>query len=598
MSGAAGSNTADDTAPRSTFALIRDADRLLDAPSGMPGQIVGFAIAALFEGVCFALLLPVLRALLDDDPGGAVPWILGMFVAAAASGSALWITENRAYRVGVETMAGGMMHRVGNHAARLPLGWFTKENVGHLIQLVTESTVVLMTTPGLIVNRLVTLVVTPLSVVVVVMFVDWRMAMAMVAFAVPGFFAYRAVRRVAGREYESRATNESELAGRIVEFAQAQPVLRAAGLTDEGWVGLDAALTEDYRAVVHQLDVTSRPMRRYMVIVELGFVAVLTFGVLLAAGGRIGVAELMVVLVLAVRFVEPLSTLAGYGEGVALAEVALRRIAGFLDVAPLPEPLDPAEPGHTGIELTDVTFGYSGEPVVRGVDLTIPTGSTTAIVGPSGAGKTTLIRLMARAWDVDGGDARIGGRDVRDIGTEGVLSRVTTVFQHVYLFSGTIRDNVRLGRPDATKTEIEAAATASRLDEVIARLPDGWDTDVGEGGTMLSGGERQRVSIARALLKDAPILLLDEMTAALDYENEAAVTRAIAELCEHRTVVLIAHRLSTIAGANQIVYLDAGRIIESGSREDLAAAGGHYAQLMRRRADVEGWRIVGRRRSP
>lgn len=581
-----------ETDARSLFSLVGEVDRLLGASSGLRGQIVGFSIAGIFEGVCFALLLPVLEALFNDDPEAAVPWIAAIAVAAAASGVALWITENRAYQVGVERMSGGLMRRIGDHAARLPLGWFTKDHAGHLTQLVTESAAALTMTPAVIVSRIVTIIVTPVSVVVVVAFVEWRMALAMAAFGLPLFLAYRAVRRTVTPEYESRATSESELAGRIVEYAQAQPVLRAAGLTEEGWDRLDAALADDYQAVVHELEATSRPMLRYMAIVELSFIVVLALGVLLATEGSIAIAELMVVLVLAVRFIEPLSTLAGMGEGVSLAQVSLARIADFLAVSPLPEPADAVEPEDATIELRDVTFGYGDTPVLHSVDLLAPAGSTTAVVGPSGSGKTTLARMINRSWDVDDGAVTIGGHDVRAIGTEAVLAKLAMVFQHVYLYSGTILENVRLGRPDATTDEIEAVARAARLDEVIDRLPEGWQTPVGEGGTLLSGGERQRVSIARALLKDAPIVLLDEVSAALDTENEAAVTRAIEELCRDRTVIVIAHRLSTIRGADQIAYLDAGRLLESGTHDELIGAGGYYAKLHERRAAAEGWRIV------
>jgi ATP-binding cassette subfamily B protein len=202
-----------------------------------------------------------------------------------------------------------------------------------------------------------------------------------------------------------------------------------------------------------------------------------------------------------------------------------------------------------------------------------------AVVGPSGAGKTTLLQLLARFYDVDAGAVRIGGVDVRAIGNEELMARIAFVFQDVYLFDGTIEENVRLGRPDADAAEVLAAATAARLDEVIERLPDGWTTKVGEGGALLSGGERQRVSIARALLKNAPIVLLDEVTSALDPANETAVHEGIERLMKDRTVVMVAHRLRTVERADRVAFLDNGRVTEQGSHDELLHRGGHYAEF-------------------
>ena len=207
----------------------------------------------------------------------------------------------------------------------------------------------------------------------------------------------------------------------------------------------------------------------------------------------------------------------------------------------------------------------------------MPQGQRLAVVGPSGAGKSTLLQLLARFYDVDAGSVRIGGVDVRDIATDQLMSQVSIVFQDVYLFDGTIAENVRLGRRDATDDEVRAAASAARLDEVITRLPGGWQAKVGEAGTLLSGGERQRVSIARALLKNAPIVLLDEVTSALDPVNEAAVHAGIERLMAGRTVVMVAHRMRTVRRADQVIFLDDGRIVEAGRHDELLRHNGRYA---------------------
>jgi ATP-binding cassette subfamily B protein len=217
--------------------------------------------------------------------------------------------------------------------------------------------------------------------------------------------------------------------------------------------------------------------------------------------------------------------------------------------------------------------------VLDGMSLSVPEGQQLAVVGPSGAGKSTLLQLLARFYEVDSGAVRVGGADVRAVSTEELMAKFAIVFQDVWLFDGTIEENVRLGRPDAEESEVRAAASAARLDEVIERLPGGWAAKVGEGGALLSGGERQRVSIARALLKDAPVVLLDEVTSALDPVNEAAVHEGIERLMAGRTVVLVAHRMRTVQGADRIVFLADGRVVEDGSHEELLRLGGRYAEF-------------------
>jgi ATP-binding cassette subfamily B protein IrtB len=252
-------------------------------------------------------------------------------------------------------------------------------------------------------------------------------------------------------------------------------------------------------------------------------------------------------------------------------------------------------PGISGakadVEFVNVSFRYGEQPVLRDVSFRVPARRVTALVGPSGAGKTTITRLIARFWDVGSGQVLVGGTDVRQLPTEELMSRISLVFQDVFLFDGTLRDNIRLGRPDATEAELREAARLARVEEIVARLPNGWDTRVGEGGSTLSGGERQRVSIARAILKDAPIVLLDEATAALDPENAAAVQDALSALAAGRTLLIIAHRLETVTTAEQILVLDGGQIVEHGRHQELLDRGGRYAALLSQRNRAFSWRL-------
>lgn len=313
--------------------------------------------------------------------------------------------------------------------------------------------------------------------------------------------------------------------------------------------------------------------------VQAMFTGLLVLAAHLALDGQTGVPEILTILVLAARCADPLLSLTDIGGKLRGARSVLVKLDTVFGTEPLPEPVEPVQPAGHSLEFVTVSFRHGERTVFDGASLTVPQGQRLAVVGPSGAGKSTLLHLLARFYDVDAGAVRVGGVDVRTIDTEVLMAQFAVVFQDVYLFDGTIEENVRLGRPDADASEVRAAATAARLDEVIERLPGGWATNVGEGGALLSGGERQRVSIARALLKNAPIVLLDEVTSALDPVNEAAVHEGIERLMAGRTVVMVAHRMRTVQRADRVVFLDDGRVVEEGTHDELIGRGGRYADF-------------------
>ena len=249
-------------------------------------------------------------------------------------------------------------------------------------------------------------------------------------------------------------------------------------------------------------------------------------------------------------------------------------------------------PRSHDIAFDHVNFSYDRKPILRDVSLTIPDKTTTAIIGPSGSGKTTLCNLIARFWDVDGGAIRVGGTDVRDYTLESLMEQVSMVFQRVYLFADTIENNIRFGRPQATHEEVVAAAKKACCHDFIMALPDGYDTVIGEGGATLSGGEKQRISIARAMLKDAPIIIFDEATANVDPENEDKLQQAMEALTQDKTILMIAHRLKTVRKADQILVLDKGRIVQRGTHVELAGQPGLYRDFLDARKEAAGWKLA------
>lgn len=555
-------------------------------------MLAGIVAGAVLQGLGFVLLVPLLRALLAGDGDRAWAWLGAQAAVAALYGVVHYVSQAAGYETGA-ALSRTLHHRLGDHIAALPLGWFRADRVGRLGQLLSKGVTDIQGVPAHLLRPVVTGFVTPATVVAAMFLFDWRLALAAALTAPVAALVYRWSGDLVARADHGADAAAAEAGGRVVEFAQTQPVLRAFGRTAEGHALLDDALVAQ-RDAGRRLLVTALPgLVAFVVVVQAAFTVVLLLGTNLALGGSIEVAELIALLVLAARFVEPMVVAADLGGALRMARNSLGRIDEVLAAEPLPEPEAPRQPSGAAIELDRVSFAYGDRPVLDGVSLRVPERTMTALVGPSGSGKTTVTRLVARFWDVDAGTVRVGGCDVRDLTTADLMRQLSLVFQDVYLFEGSVEDNVRVGRPGASDAEVRAAARLARVDEIVERLPQGWATPVGEGGATLSGGERQRVSIARALLKDAPIVLLDEATAALDPENEAAVQDALSALVADRTLLVIAHRLQTVMAADQIVVLEGGRVAETGTHDQLLAAGGRYADFWRERHRAQGWRIGG-----
>ncbi|CAM5297503.1 ABC transporter ATP-binding protein [Streptomyces narbonensis] len=533
---------------------------------------------ALVEGLSYALLVPVLRALFGSTPGDAWPWLYAFGGAVAGYALLRYVSDRSGFLAG-STLLRGTYHRLGDHLARLPIGWYEGGRLGEVSALASRGVLQAMAVIAHLLAPFISACVTPLTIVAVMSAFNWQMGLAASA-AVPIVAAIqmRAGRSMAATDRE-RHERDHEATGRVIEYLQAQPVLRAGGRTAERFRMLDDSL-RDVRRASRRTALSALPgVVGLALAVQAMFTVLLALGTYLALGGNIGAAELLALLVLAARCADPLLSLSDIGGRLRGARYELTRLDEVLRTEPLPVPADPVQPVLHDLEFESVTFRRGGRTVIDGLSLSVPQGQRLAVVGPSGSGKSTLLQLAARFHDVDGGAVRLGGVDVRAIDPDDLMGRFAIVFQDVRLFDGTIEENVRLGRPDADEADVRAAATAARLDEVIERLPGGWSAHVGEGGARLSGGERQRVSIARALLKDAPVVLLDEVTSALDPVNEAAVHEGIERLMAGRTVVMVAHRMRTVRRADRVVFLDGGRIVEEGSHDTLLSQGGRYAEF-------------------
>jgi len=560
-------------------------------------NLIGLGAEGLLMGLGFALLVPVLAALFANDTADALIWLAAKAGVLVIYAGVRYRSQLAGYMAAIG-LGRGLFSRLGNHVAELPLGWFGPDRVGQVGRLTSQGVIDVIGVPAHLLRPLITAFVTPATVIALMFVFDWRLALAALITAPIAALVYRWAGNLVQRTDHRTDAAGAEAAGRVVEFAQNQAVLRAFGRSTDGYDLLDNALKEQRDAGRAQIMTAVPGFAAFVLVVQFAFTIVLLFGTSLALGGSIDVPELLAFLVLAVRYVEPLIMAADLGGALRIGRNSLARMDTLMATKPLPEPEASAAMAGAGIAFEQVGFAYDERPILTDVSFTAPAGKMTALVGPSGSGKTTVIRLAARFWDVDAGVVRAAGTDVREIRTEDLMARLSMVFQDVYLFDGSIEDNIRMGRPEAGEDAVRHAARLARVDEIADRLPDGYASKVGEGGAALSGGERQRVSIARAILKDAPIVLLDEATAALDPENEAAVQDALHALTADRTLLVVAHRLQTVQSADQIIVLDEGTVAEQGSHPELLAKGGRYAAFWRERSRAAGWRLAPDRSGP
>ncbi|NMY54339.1 ABC transporter ATP-binding protein [Pseudomonas sp. WS 5051] len=553
----------------------------------------------LLSGLTLTTLVPVLGHLLANDLRGAALWLLLTLAGMAVC----WACRRRVERAGVAVgvaLLQGARQRIGDHVARLPLGWFTTQNTGHLGHVITQGMMAVAQLPAHVFTPVISGAVTPLVIVAALFAVHWPLGLiALLGLAVlAGALLLSA--RLGQRTDRAFQRHFADASQRMVEFAQAQSVLRAFNGEGGGTQLLEQALERQRQSGLRLIYQSSLSVVLNTWVVQVIFAALL-IAAALSLNGLMGdtrdnasVIAVVVALLLSSRYIEPLLDVAGYAEILRSASGQLDAVQAIFAARPLPEPDQPQPPRDGSIELRAVSMAYAPDQpdVLHDVSLRIEPGSMTALIGASGSGKTTLVRLIARFFDAREGCVLVGGVDVRHMSDSQLAGQISQIFQDCYLFQGSIADNIRIGNPTANADEILEAAQQAGLGELIGRLPQGLDTPVGEGGARLSGGERQRIAIARALIKEAAILLVDEATAALDAENQHVIARTLARLRGQRTLVVIAHQLSTVSMADRIVVLDHGRVVEQGTPAALLAAKGRYAKFLEQRRAAKGWRVA------
>ncbi|MCV7378372.1 ABC transporter ATP-binding protein [Mycobacterium alsense] len=552
------------------------------------------AAQGVLQGLGFLFVIPLLAALIERPAswGQVWFWIAAIAVTVSLHHGLLTRSTSLGYLIGTDLLT-GFHTRIGNHLATLPLGWFGAVRTGPVGRLITKDAVDVADFPAHLLRHVVVGVSAPATLIVGSYAGDWRIGIALTLGALLCAAALRLYMLVVHRNDAQYDHDIGATASRIVEYARLQPTLRAYGVLTHRQLGtLEESLARQQRSQSRLTIRGAWGLIGCFGTMQLVVTAIIAFTVALTLKGELALPTMIGLLIITLRMIDPISQLGDLAGHVQVTADAIVRVRDLLAVPALPEPDREIAPASADIELRGVRFGYGdGDAVIKGVDAIIPSGRLTAIVGPSGSGKTTLLRLISRFFDVDDGSIALGGYDLRELGTSTVAHLTAQVFDDAYLFDGTIAENLRMADPDTEESELHRVAAVARLDEVIDRLPDGWDTRVGEAGSILSGGERQRVAIARALLKNAPVVLLDEATAALDAVNEAAVSAAIHELARDRTVVVVAHRLSTVIDADQILVLDNGRITARGRHDQLVTAGGTYARFWQERLRARGWQL-------
>ncbi len=554
--------------------------------------LAAVSVAARAAGV--VLLIPLLTALFEARDRDAVAW-LGALTAAAVIG---WFvdaaTSRAAYELGFDTLSTAQ-HAVADRLSMIRLTWFGSENVSTARQAIAATGPDLVGLVVYLVLPLLTALLLPVAIGIALLGVAWPLgvvALASVPLMLGALWIGGSISRAADRVADEA---NSRLSERVIEFARTQQALRVARRVEPERSIAGEALRSQHGATMRLLLLQVPGQLVFGIAGQVALFALAGTTAWLTLRGDLAAPAAVALIVVAVRYLEPFTTLGLLAPGLESTRLTMQRIRAVLD-APVDPSGDAARAAGAAprIEFRGVAFDYDdpGRPVLRDLDLVLEAGSTTAIVGPSGSGKSTILGLLAGLYRPTAGSILVDGVDVADLDRSARRALTSVVFQQPYLVAGTIDENIRAGDPAAPSERVSAAATLAQVDELAERIPGGLDARVGEAGSALSGGERQRVSIARALLKPAPILLIDEATSALDNVNERAVVDALTADPTDRTRVIVAHRRAGIRRADRVIVVDDGRVVESGTIDDLLAADGLFARFWHAQDSAAAWKLT------
>ncbi len=548
------------------------------------------------SAICSAMRIPaaavVIKALLDNNVTVSTLWtslgiiVVSLIVTIAINMKSTMLQTKAGYRACADKRV-----EIAEHLRYLPMGWFNDNSLGEVTSVTTNTMenmaniatrVVMVTTKGFLTSGIIA---------VMMLFFDWRMGLITLAGLVL-FFAVNAAMQRAEQTLSKRKFDADErLVSKVLEYVQGIAEVKNFDLTNDSSTQVHTAVEESRKASFAMEIPSVLYMLAQLVINKLTGVAVCNAAIIFCLGGTMELSNCLLMLICSFILFEQLDSAGSFSSLFRSIDIGVDKANSILNVEPMDIDGEDLSPRCEDITLSHVSFSYDSKPILRDVSLTVPEKTTVAIVGPSGSGKSTLCNLMARFWDVQSGSVSLGGKDVREYSYDSLIRNFSFVFQRTYLFSDTIANNIRFGKPDATLEEVKAAAKKARCYDFIMAKPDGFDTVIGEGGATLSGGERQRISIARAIMKDAPIIILDEATANVDPENEKELMEAVSELTHDKTVIMIAHRLKTVRNADCIFVVDHGEIVQQGTHDELMAVDGLYRRFVVERKQAAGWKV-------
>lgn len=557
------------------------------------------------RGAPYGIVLAVTWVLFDTltNPGAPVniTALVGLCVSLFISLALLHMVSKRAYLVmfgeAYNLTTEGRLS-IADHLRKLSMGFFNARDPGAIgSYLITDYANIEFIFTHLLPQTVGALAM-PMLLLLVLATQNWRMALAatlVIPLSIPFTFISRAFIHFFGKQHQK---TKVEAASRMLEYVQGMRLIKAFNLTGTKFTRLENVFRR-LKSLSIKLEAGGGPTVLLSgFVLHSGQTLIILLGLTYLFAGTLPLPVYIMFLILGVRVYEPLMQAFVFLAEMNYYKISVDRIEDLRKTPELTGAQPQLQPANHEIAFENVSFHYLNSDVLKKINLTIPEHSLVALVGPSGSGKTTMTRLIARFWDVTDGRITLGGHDLREYDPATVLASVSMVFQDVYLFNDTVLNNIRVGKTEATQGEIVAAAKTARCHDFISKLPQGYETLVGEGGSTLSGGEKQRISIARAILKDAPVILLDEATASLDPENELYIQEAINELVKNKTVIIIAHRLNTVVHADRIVVLEDGRIVEQGRHDELMQAQGLYRCMWDEQQKVREWKFVQELSSP